>query len=58
MGVDVMVHKKIGAAKLKIAARMDVRQWQIAARMDVTVVEAEKEMTGSISIYNTSIEDV
>jgi hypothetical protein len=49
---------KIGAAKLKIAARMDVRQWQIAARMDVTVVEAEKKMTGSISIYNTSIEDV
>jgi hypothetical protein len=34
---------KIGAAKLKIAARMDVRQWQIAARMDVTVVEAEKK---------------
>ncbi len=29
---------------------MDVRQWQITARMDVTVVEAEKQMTGSILI--------
>jgi hypothetical protein len=28
------------------------------ARMDVTVAEAEKRMTGSILIYNTSIEDV
>jgi hypothetical protein len=37
---------------------MDVMQWQIAARMDVTVVEAENLMTGSILIYNTSIEDV
>jgi hypothetical protein len=35
---------------LKIAARMDVRQWQIATRMDVTVVEAEKKMTGYILI--------
>jgi hypothetical protein len=26
---------KIGAAKLKIAARMDVRQWKIAGRMDL-----------------------
>jgi hypothetical protein len=34
---------KIGAAKLKIAAQMDVRQWQIAAQMDVSVVEAEKK---------------
>jgi hypothetical protein len=49
---------KIGAAKLKIAERMDVRQWQIAAQMDVTVVKAEEKMTGSILIYNTSIEDV